>query len=378
MVGPVRLPGRAGVHTLDVVDGRIAAITEQDETAAPLALPPLVDLHVHADRAFALGPRPARSLADAIDLVSAIKREATVEAVADRAQRLFERALAHGTSRIRTHVDVDHLVDDRALLGVRTARAALAGRLEIELVAFATAWTDPATADGRRRLEDALENGAELLGAVPAFHQDPARSLEALLDLAAATGARIDVHLDEHLDGDRFQLEQLADGVLGRGLEGRVTASHCCALAAVDDATARRTIEKVSEAGITVVALPALNLFLADRAAMTPRMRGITLVRELVAQGVAVRFGSDNVRDVFYPYGDADLLEAGWLASLAAHVDDEDVLLAGVCDGRTRLEIDDPADHVLVAADSLSDALARRPGNRSVVHAREVASESTT
>ena len=372
MLGPVVLPGREGVHELELEEGRIAAIRPAAAATGQLALPTFVDLHVHADRAFARGPRPPRSLVDAIELVADVKRASTEELIRERATRLFERAFSHGTQRIRTHVDVDELVDQRALRGVIAAREELRGRLQVEIVAFATARTDPSSPDGARRLASALAAGADLVGGVPAFHPDPPASLEALLDLALEHGVDADLHLDETIDPSGFQLERLADATIARGLEGRVTAGHCCALASVDDETARRTIAKVAEAGVTVVALPALNLYLEDRGASTPRYRGITRVRELAAAGVAVRFGSDNVQDVFYPYGDADPLEAAWLAALAAHVDDEDVLLAGICDGRTGIEVGDPADLVLVDADSLREALARRPEEREIVRAGEL------
>jgi cytosine deaminase len=368
-LGPVVLPGRDGVHELDVVDGRIAAIRSSPAHAGRLALPAFADAHVHADRAFARGPRPPTSLTDAIGLIAEIKLASTEASVRERAARLFRRALAHGSLRVRTHVDVDELVEDRGLRGVLAARAELAGDVEVEIVAFATAPNDPVSPAGERRLLGALEAGADLLGAVPAFHPDPAAALERVLDLALRHRVDVDLHLDETTDPSGFQLEQLAEATIARGLEGRVTASHCCALASVDTATAQRTVEKVAAAGITVVALPALNLYLEHRGEATPRLRGITLVRELVEAGVPVRFGSDNVADVFYPYGDADLLEAAWLASLAAHIDDENVLLAGISGGRSRVEVGDPADLVLVEADSLRDALARRPAGRTVVRA---------
>lgn len=373
-LGPVVLPGRAGVHELEIVDGRIAAIRSSRPTTGHLALPAFADLHVHADRAFARGPRPPRSLADAVALVAEIKRSCTEELVCERALKLFGRALSHGSLRVRTHVDVDELVEERTLRGVMAAREKFTGRLDVEIVAFATAYTDPASPDGERRLRVALEAGADLLGGAPGFSADPTASVERLLDLAVACKVEVDVHLDETVDPAGFQLELLADATLARGLEGRVTASHCCTLASVDEATARRTIEKVAAAGITVIALPALNLYLEDRGEDTPRRRGITLVRELVEAGIPVRFGSDNVGDVFYPFGDADPLEAAWLAALAAHLDDEDALLAGVCGGRVRITEGDPADLVLVAADSVRDALARRPGGRTVVRAGEIVS----
>ncbi|HEU5280269.1 MAG TPA: amidohydrolase family protein [Gaiellaceae bacterium] len=370
-LGPVVLPGAAGTFELDIADGQIETIRPVDAERPRLALPAFADLHVHADRAYAGGPRPPRSLADAAELVSEVKRVSTEEAVRERALRLLRRALAHGTLRVRTHVDVDELVDERALRGVLAARAELAGRLDVEIVAFGTKLCDPTNGDGRRRLVSAVETGADLVGAVPAFHADPGASIAAVLALARDLGVRADLHVDETTDPSALRLERVADETLALGLEGRVSASHCCSLASVPQASARRTIEKVAAAGITVIAQPALNLYLQDRGEGTPRGRGVTLVRELLDAGVEVRFGSDNVCDVFYPYGDADPLESAFLAALTAHVDDEDALLAGICAGRTRVEAGDPADLVLLDAGSVREALARRPGARTVLRAGE-------
>lgn len=374
VLGPVLLPGAAGTFELDVADGQIATIRPVDAEQARLAVPAFADLHLHADRAYARGPRPPHSLADAAELVSEVKRASTEEAVRERALRLLQRALAHGTLRARTHVDVDELVEERALRGVLAARAELVGRVDVEIVAFGTKLCDPTTNDGRRRLVSAVEAGADLVGAVPAFHVDPEASIAAVLALARELGVPADLHVDETTDAAALCLERLADETLALGLEGRVSASHCCSLASVPEATARRTIAKVAAAGITVNVQPALNLYLQDRGDGTPRVRGLTLVGELVDAGVEVRFGSDNVGDVFYPYGDADPLESAFLAALTAHVDDDDVLLAGISDGRTRVEAGDPADLVLLDASSVREALARRPAARTIVRAGVVVS----
>ena len=371
-LGAVALPGTEGAYELSFADGRIAAIRPVAGTPTRIALPAFADLHLHADRAFARGPRPPRSLADAIQLVRELKAATTEADVRGRAARLFARALEHGSLRLRTHVDVDELIGERALRGVLAARAAVAGTLEIEIVAFATSMCDPTTADGEAKLRAAVAAGADLLGGAPAFHADAVSSIDRILDLAAQLDRHVDIHVDEASAPDGFTLELLADLSVAYGLEGRVTASHACALAVVDTATAQRTIDKLAAARITVIALPALNLYLQGRSEETPRVRGITLVRELLAAGVPVRFGSDNVRDVFYRYGDADPLEAGWLAAVAAHLDDEGAVLAGICDGRSRLAVGDAADLVVVDATSVADVLARRPGGRTVVRAGRV------
>jgi cytosine/creatinine deaminase len=374
ILGPVVLPGAEGVHELELGGDRIVGIRPGSEGDVRLVLPAFADLHLHADRAFAAGPRPPRSLKDAAELVLDVKSASTEEAIRERCLRLLSRAVEHGTLRVRTHVDVDRLSDERAVRGVLSARTEVSDRLDVQIVAFATKLCDPTSREGRERLEAAVEAGADLVGGVPAFHPDPEASIAALLGLARELEVPADLHIDETTDASALLLERLADETLALGLEGRVSASHCSSLAAVATQTAHRTIEKVAAAGITVIVQPALNLYLQDRGDATPRLRGLTLVRELVSAGVPVRFGSDNVADVFYPYGDADPLESAFLVALAAHVDDEEVLLAGICDGRSTIAIGDQADLVLLDASSVRDALSRRPGGRTVVRKGRVVS----
>lgn len=368
----VALPGRDGVWDVAIEDGWIASVRPATSPpAGRLALPAFHEPHTHADRAFAPIPHPPRDLIDAIAMAEDLRVRSTAEEVQARAQRLLERAAAHGSVRLRTHVDhspLDGGLRDRR--AVRAAEAALGGDgPAVEIVAFATRELDPVADASRHALAAALEDGADLLGAFVAVNRDPPASLDALLDLARDAAAPVDVHLDEHCDPGASWLEHLADATIARGLEGQVTASHCCALSTLEPDRARRVVEKVAAADITVIALPALNLYLQNRRDGTPRRRGITLIHELLAAGATVRFGSDNVRDPFYPYGDADPLETGWLTSLAAHLDDPQQLLRGVCGGRSTVEPGDPAELVLVPADSVQDALSRRPGGREVIRA---------
>jgi len=372
VVGAVVLGGREGAYDLEFADGRVAAVTPAAEEGERLALPAFADLHLHADRAYLTGPRPPRSLRDAVELVHEARGGATEEDIRRRARRLLEHAIAHGTAHARSHVDVDPLVGSRPLDALLAVRAELAPLLRVELVAFATVLADPTKPENRARLSAAVEAGADLLGTPVNFHPEPEASVDALLDLAVELEVPVDVHVDETSAPPPFLLEHLADATLARGLEGRVTASHCCALAVVEADVAARTIEKLAAARMTVIAQPALNLYLQARGNGTPRARGLTLVHELRSAGVEVRFGSDNVGDVFYPYGDADPLEAAFLAALAAQVDDEAALLAGICGGRTSVEVGDAADLVLVDAGSFREALARRPSGRTIVRAGEV------
>jgi cytosine deaminase len=278
----------------------------------------------------------------------------------------LERSLTHGVTRVRTHTDVDPVVSMKSMDGVLAARSAMAGRIDIDVTAFSTSRNDLPQPDAVSRLRDAIDRKPDFLGLSINSAADPKRALGALLDLTEESGLPVDLHIDEHLLPDKMVAPMAVEMVTTRGLGGRVTFSHLCVLAVLDPLSAGKLIDSIAKAGITVIALPETNLFLQDRGDTTPRRRGITLARELTAAGVKVRFGTDNVRDWFFPFGDGDMLDTGLFATVATGVDSDAHLMAGLCDGRPALSPGEPADLVLVPASSIEDALARRPAGRIV------------
>ncbi|MGH7357804.1 MAG: hypothetical protein ACREJR_03200, partial [Candidatus Rokuibacteriota bacterium] len=208
----VRLPGSPGPVDVELADGRIEGVRPAAADGGPrdgglLCLPAFADLHVHADRAFEPGPRPPRSLADAIELAEAVRATSGEEEVAERGQRLLDRALLHGSVHVRSHADTGPTIGLRAVSGLARVRAERRDGPELEIVAFASADLDPASAEGRRMLAEAADAGADLLGAFVAFHPAPDRSLDALLELAGELDLPVDVHLDENATSEGSWLE---------------------------------------------------------------------------------------------------------------------------------------------------------------------------
>ena len=352
---------------ISIADGRIAGIDPLDTPADWVCLPPLVDKHVHANRAFTLTGQKPDSLQHAIALTGEILKNFSAEQYCAHARRLFERARTHGTTRLRTHADIDRHTRFNAVQGSVDARADMAAELDIEVVAFASSRLDPASADGRAMLKEARARGADLLGAAPALQPEPKASIDAILALAAEQDAAVDLHQDEHLAPEQVSIEWLADATIGNARQGRVTLSHGCALAVLEAPARARLIDKLARARIEVIALPSTNLYLQDRGANTPLRRGLTCVRELLDAGVEVRFASDNVCDAFYPYGDADLLDVAYIAMLAVQLDATEALVKSICDGQAALAPGARADLVLIRGSSFDDILSRRPPERIVI-----------
>ena len=364
----VMLPGREGAYSITLRDGLIANIAplRGGDAASWLALPAFANLHAHADRAFTVTSFRPRSFADALAASAAARAAFTSEDVQRRATRFLERSLSHGVTRVRTHTDVDPVVGMKSIEGVLAAKSVMVGRVDVDVIAFSTSRNDLTQPDAVSRLKDAIGRKPDFLGLSINSAADPKRALEVLLDLSEASGLPVDLHIDEHLLPDKMVAPMAVEMVTTRGLGRQVTFSHLCALTVLDPPSAGKLIDRISRAAITVIALPETNLFLQDRGDATPRRRGITLARELIAAGVKVRFGTDNVRDWFFPFGDGDMLDTGLFATVAAGIDSDADLMAGLCDGRAALSPDEPADLVLVPASSIEDALARRPAGRIV------------
>lgn len=362
----VALAGKAGAFDLELREGRVGAIAPAVSGGAPrwLALPSFANLHAHANRAFSAPLMRPASLEDAVASARKERLLTSSEQIHARSLRFFQHSIRHGVSSIRTHTDVDGVTGLRAIDGVRTAAEQVASSLDVEIVAFASAAADPSNPETQALFAAAVRCGARLIGAVPALSDHPPEALDALLDAARALDIAVDVHLDEHLDAPAALVERLVEGTVGRGLQGRVTLSHGCVLSALDRDAARRLLDRMAAARIGLVVLPELNLYLQARGDGSPRLRGLAPVADALRAGVDVRFGTDNVRDWFFPFGDADMLETAYVGAMATHVDDAEALSSLVCGGRSRIEVGDVADLVLLPCASFDDALARRPSGR--------------
>jgi cytosine/creatinine deaminase len=216
----------------------------------------------------------------------------------------------------------------------------------------------------------ALRAGVDLLGGAPHSAPDPKAEMERLMTLADEAGVGLDLHTDEQLEPGLRGLADLAAVAGGRN----VTASHCVALGVMPEPQRAAVIAAVAASGIGVVALPATNLYLQGTGYDISPPRGITAVRDLLAAGVPLAAGSDNVRDPFNPVGRADPLEAASLLVTAAHLTLEEAYAAISTGARKVLglpvagpEVGAVADILAIRATSLSDAIGRAPQDRIVI-----------
>lgn len=375
-------------------DGTISADDNVIDAAGALLLPALVDAHLHPDLAFSretVLPNRSGTLAEAISHWAAAKRELTPDGVHERARRCFDAEWRGGTGTIRAHVDVGSAAGLRLLEGVAAAAAEFRDRIRIQIVAFPQDGLirDP---EAEANLRAAMRAGCTHVGGIPHVERSPADSrahLKIVFDVAAEHNAEIDVHVDETDDPNSRCTEMLTELTIERGWQGRVTASHVCALASYPEEYARRVIARVAEARIRVVTNPGVNLHLQGRGDGYPRRRGLTRVRDLLDAGVPCAAGQDCIRDPFYPIGNGRLLDQAFLLVHAEHMDSDrrmrtalEMVTGMAADvvgaGAQRVAVGEPADLALFAVGDAVQLLSDRPAPMLVVHAGCIAVGAST
>jgi cytosine deaminase len=294
------------------------------DCAGKLVLPAYIDAHVHLDKVLIRGELREHdgTLGGAIGAIHERKRRYTLADVAARARQVIEGSVALGTTRLRSHVDVDTIGGLVPLEGVMAAAESCADIAEVRTIAFPQEGLlrDPGAYE---LMEAALEAGADVVGGMPHWEVDEASQLEHVrqcFELAERFDRDLDMHVDETDDGGVRTLEMVADEALRRGFIGRVCAGHVCSLAAAPNDYADRVIDKCLRAGISIAANPVTNLVLQGRGDRGLIRRGTTRIGELRAAGVNVFFGQDCVNDGFYPFGRGSMLEVALISAHVAHL----------------------------------------------------------
>ena len=323
-----RLPdGGEPVH-IAVAGGRIASVgreapaaREVVEVDGRLVTPGLVEAHIHLDKAL-LHDRvsaTAGTAAEAIRLTGEAKRRFTVEDIRARARRVLDMAVAAGTTAMRSHVEIDPILELSALEAILPLKAEYSPAIDLQICAFAQEGIlkSPGTEGLLRR---ALTRGADLVGGCPYNDTDAGAHMDIVFGLAQAFDVDVDFHIDFFDEPEHLHVRDVIDRTLRAGWQGRVSVGHLTELAALSPPDQEGVIADLAAARVGVIALPTTDLYLMGRGDEVNIRRGITPIRRLLDAGVPVALATNNVRNPFTPIGTADLADLPFLATVAAHM----------------------------------------------------------
>ncbi len=245
-----------------------------------------------------------RAAATAIDLAAVIKQTYAEEWIVENARRAVSLAALYGCSHIRAFGDVDSKAKLEGVKALIRVREEFRGIVDVQVVAFAQ--------DGIMRergaaplMREAMQLGADVVGGIPWIEHSSADAAEHIgicFDLAQEFGKDVSMLLDDAGDANLCTLEMMAAETIKRGWQGRALAHHCRAMSLYSKEHMQQLMELLREARISVVTDPHTGPLHAR-------------VKELLAAGVPVCLGQDDISDAYYMYGRNNMLEVAFLAS---------------------------------------------------------------
>lgn len=338
-----------------------------EDGAGSLLLPGLVEGHTHLDKSLWGLPWHVNTATGTFAQKIAAERELRRTLVNTTRNRidLALAFLSNGTTRLRTHVDVDTEAGLTHLRSLLDVRAAVAGQIEIQIVAFPQSGMliRPGTVE---LLSQALAEGADAIGGIDPslIDRDPAGSIDTIFRLAEKHGSLVDIHVQEPNELGAFALELILDRTEALGFQGRVVASHAFCLGAAATPVREALLDRMARLRVAI-------------ATTAPASRPVPAVAACRAHGVTIFGGSDGVRDAWGPYATPDMLHRAMLIALRNDFRRDEELgwaldcvtyqgAKGCGFGDYGLEPGCRADLVLVDAATVADA-ASTPGPRRLV-----------
>src|ERR1700733_10299181 len=319
-----RLFDRSAVD-IGVAGGKIVAVQAGLAASGPvydaaghLACAGLVETHIHLDKSRIIDrcpPEDGRN-ANAVPRGAAVKATFTEEDVYRRASTTLENCIGHGTTRVRTHVELDGGVEMRSFDALEQLRRDYAWAIDIELCVFPQeGLTNNKRSD--ELLVQALKRGARVVGAAPNYDPDKSGQIHRVFALAREYGADIDMHLDSGNSPADMDIHLVCELTKRYGLGGRVAVGHGCKYSTLPPPDLRALAAEIADAGVAVTVLPATDLYMMGRDQDHSVQRGVANANVLVEHGVNCSISSNNILNPFTPLGDGNLIR---IANMQANV----------------------------------------------------------
>jgi cytosine deaminase len=326
-----------GVNDGDPVDigisgGRIAAIEpglaaegEQLDVGGRMVGPGFIETHIHLDKSCILERCKSEEghLDEAIQQVALAKRGFTAEDCHDRAVRTLEKALLHGTTHMRTHLEVDPVIGTRSLEGVMPLIDEYKWAIDLEICVFPQEGllNNPGTDE---LMVEGLKRGCRVVGAAPYTDTDPKGQIDRVFEMAREFDVDIDMHLDFGHTHDELDIHYVCELTDKFDYGGRVAVGHVTKLSTMPRAELEKVFKPLADSGVAVTVLPSTDLFLMGRHMDHNIMRGVVPVHWMLEHGVNCSLSSNNVLNPFTPFGDCSLIRMANLYANICHVGKRD------------------------------------------------------
>jgi cytosine deaminase len=324
LIKRARLRGRPeSLLDIGIAEGRIVSLEENliGDAAASidsegnLVTESFVNPHLHLCKVYTREMMDDEALTDyhaegmgkamtTIELAARIKEKYDEAWIIRNVRKALAQAAIYGNTHIRALADVDGKARLEGVKALIRTREEFKGIVEIQVCAFAQdGWVREPGVD--KLMRQAMELGSDVVAGIPWIEYtetDVRQHIKEIFDLAQEFNKDVSMLVDDAGDPGLRSLEAMAVEAIRRGWQGRALAHHARAMALYPQPYFQKIAALLKQAKMAVVSDPHTGPLHAR-------------VKELLAEGVTVCLGQDDVSDAYYPFGRNNMLEVAFLAA---------------------------------------------------------------
>lgn len=278
----------------------------------------LVSCHAHLDRAFTVTEEnwaQSRALMEEKwKLVNEIRKAnaAEPEVMKERVRGVLDMMIDQGVSVFHTHVDADLNTELKVVEAMVELREEYKDRISLRFSAHPTQGllNEEKTGHDKRKLE-IFEKACAMcdnVGGLPSADRGliggdgDLKHMDVIFGIAKNLGKSVDVHIDQENNPYEKDTSKLIGKVREFGWQGKTNFVHCISVAAQERAERARIIAELKDIGANVIVCPTCAVAMKQHDdKMAPLHNSIAPIPEMIAGGVNVSLGVDNISDVYDP-----------------------------------------------------------------------------
>lgn len=269
-----------------------------------------VNCHAHFDKAFYITKGGLqKSMVDMETkwhMSDDIKRNSTQEEVEERIRTGLDIMIAQGVKLCASFIDAYDAVGHKNIDAAVNVKREYAEKIEFLTISQPLGGLVDKSA---RTLYEEITVKTDIAGGLPSRDRpNDDKNYDLLFEIAKNLNKPLHVHIDQENNPNEKDTEQLIKYTKKHGYEGRVAAVHAISVSAQPKAYRAEIYAKMAEVGMSCVVCPAAALAMRQLDQYeAPVHNSIANVPEMLAAGVKVGIGIDNMYDFYQPFIDGDL-----------------------------------------------------------------------
>lgn len=267
-----------------------------------------VNTHAHFDRAYSLDETTFKQvyspLKEKWSIVDNLKRTSSVAQVYERMAKATELMIAQGVKAVGTFIDVDEAIEDKSIKAAQKLRETYK---DVQFKFMNQTLKGVIDKDAKYWFDMGAEF-VDIIGGLPA--KDAGKEgehLDILMTTAKRMNKMVHVHVDQFNTDEESETEFLAQKTIEHNMQGRVAAIHCISVAAHKKEKREQIYSLMKQAEMMVISCPIAWIDHPRTERLAPSHNAITPIEEMLPYGIKVAIGTDNIADVYKPFGDGDM-----------------------------------------------------------------------